>query len=470
MKRLVAFFLSLVTLGMNTTTAQVAPFKTGDKIAFVGNSITEQGYYESYIWLYYMLHFPVRHIVILNRGIGGDRAENIYERFDDDVLSADPDVIVLTFGMNDSGYWEYLKGNPDSVARVHVADSRHYFDLIRERLKKLPNVKKVIILGSPFDETVKLKSAVFPGKVQAMEQIAAFQTEAAKANHWGLVDFLHPMTAIDLREQKQDSTFTLTGNDRIHPGNSGHFVMAWLFLKAQGLADLPVADIAVDAKSGKLEHEGNCHITNIDASNGLRFDYLANSLPFPVDTVPRLWGNPHRQSEALPVMPFYTEFDRELLRVTGLNSGDYELSIDGRPIAQFAAEELGEGINLAKLPNTPEYEQAMAVLQLNEERMGLESKLRQYAWLQYDYLRGIGRKFNDDLVTMDSVNAKAAKDWAVNSKRDSYRAGRYPAVRAAWKKESKMLVDDIYTVNQPKTHRIEIKRIARKNAQAGGTP
>jgi len=460
MKRLVAF-LSLVTLGMNTTNAQVAPFKTGDKIAFVGNSITEQGYYESYIWLYYMLHFPGRHIVILNRGIGGDRAENIYERFDDDVLSADPDVIVLTFGMNDSGYWEYLKGNPDSVARVHVADSRHYFDLIRERLKKLPNVKKVIILGSPFDETVKLKSAVFPGKVQAMEQIAAFQTEAAKANHWGLVDFLHPMTAIDLREQKQDSTFTLTGNDRIHPGNSGHFVMAWLFLKAQGLADLPVADIAVDAKSGKLEHEGNCHITNIDASNGLRFDYLANSLPFPVDTVPRLWGNPHRQSEALPVMPFYTEFDRELLRVTGLNSGDYELSIDGRPIAQFAAEELGEGINLAKLPNTPEYEQAMAVLQLNEERMGLESKLRQYAWLQYDYLRGIGRKFNDDLVTMDSVNAKAAKDWAVNSKRDSYRAGRYPAVRAAWEKESKMLVDDIYTINQPKTHRIEIKRIAR---------
>lgn len=461
MKRLVAFLLSLVTLGITTTSAQVAPFKTGDRIAFVGNSITEQGYYESYIWLYYMLHFPGRRIVILNRGIGGDRAEEIYKRFDDDVVSADPDVIVLTFGMNDSGYWEYLKGNPDSVARVHVADSRHYFDLIRQQLKKLPNVKKVIILGSPFDETVKLKSAVFPGKVRAMEQIAAFQTEAAKANHWGLVDFLHPMTEIDLREQKQDSTFTLTGNDRIHPGNSGHFVMAWLFLKAQGVAGLPVADIAIDAKSGKLEREANCHITNISAAGGLRFDYLANSLPFPVDTVPRLWGNPHRQSEALPVMPFYTEFDRELLRVSNLSSGDYELTIDGKPIAQFTADELGEGVNLARLPNTPEYEQAMAVLQLNEERMGLESKLRQYAWLQYDYLRGIGRKFNDDLVTMDSVNNKSAKDWFVASKRDNYRAARYPAVRAAWEKESKMLVDDIYTINQPKTHRIEIKRIAR---------
>ncbi|HEV2478542.1 MAG TPA: SGNH/GDSL hydrolase family protein [Puia sp.] len=463
MKKVVAFYLLLLTAGITPANAQVAPFKNGDKIAFVGNSITEQGYYESYIWLYYMLHFPGKRIIILNRGIGGDRAEEIYKRFDDDVVASDPDVIVLTFGMNDSGYFEYLKGNADSVARVHVADSRHYFDLIREKLKKLPNVKKVIILGSPFDETVKLKSAVFPGKVQAMEQIAAFQTKAAKENHWGLVDFLHPMTAIDLREQKEDSTFTLTGNDRIHPGNSGHFVMAWLFLKAQGLANLPVADIAIDVKSGKLDRAENCKITGLDATDtkSVHFDYLASSLPLPVDTVPRLWGNPHRQSEALPVMPFYTEFDREMLRVSNLTSGNYELTIDGREIAQFTANELGEGVNLAKLPNTPEYEQAMSVLQLNEERMGLESKLRQYYWLQYDYLRGIGRKFNDDLATMDSVNTRAAKDWAVNSKRDSYRAGRYPAVRAAWRKEMKMLVDDIYTINQPKTHRIEIKKVAR---------
>lgn len=458
-----AFAVLLLTAAITTTNAQVAPFKTGDKIAFVGNSITEQGYYESYIWLYYMLHFPGKRIIVLNRGIGGDRAEDIYKRFDDDVVASDPDVIVLTFGMNDSGYFEYLKGNADSVARVHVADSRHYFDLIREKLKKMPNVKKVIILGSPFDETVKLKSAVFPGKVRAMEQIAEFQTEAAKENHWGLVDFLHPMTAIDLREQKEDSTFTLTGNDRIHPGNSGHFVMAWLFLKAQGLASLPVADVAIDAKSAKLDRAGNCKITGLGATDAksVHFDYLANSLPFPVDTVPRLWGNPHRQSEALPVMPFYTEFDREMLRVSNLTSGNYELIIDGHPIAQFTADELGEGVNLAKYPNTPEYEQAMAVLNLNEERMGLESKLRQYYWLQFDYLRGIGRKFNDDLVTMDSVNSRAAKDWAVNSKRDSYRAGRYPAVRAAWQQEMKMLVDDIYTINQPKTHHIEIRSYHR---------
>ncbi|HEX3934331.1 MAG TPA: SGNH/GDSL hydrolase family protein, partial [Puia sp.] len=446
------------------STAQVRPFQpfqTGDRIAFVGNSITEQGYYESYIWLYYMLHFPDRRIVILNRGIGGDRAQNIYDRFDDDVAHCEPTVICLTFGMNDSGYFEFLRANADSLAKVHFQESHHYFELIEEKLKAMSRVKKIIILGSPFDETARIKGANnFPGKVKVMEEIAGFQTQAAKDNHWGLVDFLHPMTEIDLREQKKDSTFTLTGNDRIHPGNSGHFVMAWLFLKAQGLGNSPVADIAIDGRTLHVDRAANCRITNLAADKAtIHFDYLANSLPFPVDTVPRLWGNPHRQSEAIGVMPFYSEFNREMLRISGLSAGTYELTIDNHRIAQFTAAELGQGINLAKQTNTPEYEQAMSVLQLNEERMGLESKLRAYYWLQFDYLRGIGLKFKDTQAAMDSVNNATQKDWAVASKRDNYRAARYPAVRAAWQKETDLLINDIYTVNQPKMHRVEIKKL-----------
>jgi hypothetical protein len=48
------YFLSLI-IGMISATglAQVqplTPFAQGDRIAFVGNSITEAGYYESYVW------------------------------------------------------------------------------------------------------------------------------------------------------------------------------------------------------------------------------------------------------------------------------------------------------------------------------------------------------------------------------------------------------------------------------------
>src|SRR5882757_3978710 len=152
MRKAFALLLSIVTTGL-TMSAQVQPFKTGDRITFVGNSITEAGYYESYVWLYYMLHFPHRRILIFNRGIGGDRAKNIYDRFDDDVVTADPTVICLTFGMNDSGYYEFLASNGDSVAKVHLEEARHYFGLLQQKLKALPAVRKIMIGGSPYDET-----------------------------------------------------------------------------------------------------------------------------------------------------------------------------------------------------------------------------------------------------------------------------------------------------------------------------
>lgn len=461
MKKVFVLFLALLAVG-RTATAQMQPFKAGDRITFAGNSITEAGYYESYIWLYYMLHFPHRRIIIFNRGIGGDRAQNIYDRFDDDVVTADPTVICLTFGMNDSGYFEFLAANADSTAIVRLEQSRHYFELLQQKLKALPNVRKIIIGGSPYDETLKIKTNYFPGKSKIMDQMVGFQQQAAKENHWGWVDLFHPMTEITLQQQKTDSTFTLTGKDRIHPGNSGHFVMAWLFLKAQGLDTLPVADIAIDAGRLRAGRQGNCQITNLAAMNargGIRFDYLAGSLPYPVDTVPRMWDNPHRQSEAIGLIPFYSQFNREMLRVTHLERGSYQLTIDGRVIGTWSDMELGEGINLAKLTNTPEYDQAMVVFQLNEDRMALESKLRAYYWLQYDYLRDLGLKFKDNRAAMDSVNTAATKNWGVASKRDNYRAARYPAVRASWQKQLDMLENEIYTVDQPKTRRIEIKKL-----------
>src|SRR5580692_1111361 len=149
MKRTVALFLTILILtAAMSANAQTQPFKTGDRIAFVGNSITEQGYYESYIWLYYMLHFPHRRITIFNRGIGGDVAKQMYERFDDDVLPANPTVVCLTFGMNDTGYYEFLASNADSTANVRVSQSLHYFGLLEQKLKALPNVRKIMIGGS----------------------------------------------------------------------------------------------------------------------------------------------------------------------------------------------------------------------------------------------------------------------------------------------------------------------------------
>lgn len=457
-KKIFISLLLVVTLSA-TSMAQVqplAPFQPGERACFVGNSITEGGYYESYIWLYYMLHYPNRRITVYNCGIGGDRAQNILGRLDADVFAKKPTTICMSFGMNDSGYFEYLSGNSDSTGREKARQSKLYFDTIAQKLKTYTTAKKIMITSPLYDETMKNPKNYFPGKSKSMNIIAAFQEKAARDNHWGLVDFLHPMTEITLREQRKDSAFTLTSNDRIHPGNAGHFVMAWLFLKQQGLAGKPVADIVINAATRTIQKTVNCQLSGLSVTPGnIQVDYLAGSLPFPQDTISRMWDNPQRQADALKVIPFTEEMNRELLTVGGLANGNYSVSIDGKIIGQWTNEQLRDGINLALL-HTPQIEQAMSVLWLNEERMALESKLRQYYWLQFNYLKDIGLQFNDNKAAMDSVASRSTRDWFVGSKKDNYRASRYAAVRAAWQKEMDVLTDEIYRINQPKKHTIKI--------------
>jgi lysophospholipase L1-like esterase len=458
-KKIVSPLLAIVALS-TTSVAQVqpmTPFQPGERVTFVGNSITEAGYYESYIWLYYMLHFPARKITVYNCGIGGDRAQNILGRIDKDVFAKKPTTICVTFGMNDSGYFEYLSGNGDSTGQQRAKESKRFFDTIEQKLKAYTPAKKIMITSSLYDETMKNPKNYFPKKSLCMNTIAAFQEKAAQNNHWGFVDFLHPMTEITLREQRKDSAFTLTSSDRIHPGNAGHFVMAWLFLKQQGLAGKPVAEIAIDATAKKIRRQENCQLSALSVTPGkIQFDYLANSLPFPQDTVSRMWENPQRMADALKVIPFTEEMNREMLTVHGLAAGDYSVMIDGKPIGNWSGEQLGAGINLALVKTTPQYDQAMTVLLLNEERMALESKLRAYYWLQFNYLKEIGMQFNDNKVAMDSVASRATRDWAVASKRDNYRAARYAAVRASWQRQIDALVNELYTLNQPKKHTIKI--------------
>ncbi|QEC73554.1 SGNH/GDSL hydrolase family protein [Arachidicoccus ginsenosidivorans] len=270
-----------------------APFKPGDRVVFAGNSITEAGFYESYIWLYYMTHFPDRRITIFNGGVGGDVAEQIYRRLPGDLLPKKPTKLVVSFGMNDSKYFEYNDTkNPVTEAKrkTFVDESYKSYLKIQDTLLAHPEIHKILMASSPYDETVKQEGSLFKGKWKTMDEITAFQKKAAKDQGWAYVDLFHPMTVINQREQQKDSTYTSTGPDRIHPGSAGHLIMAYIFLKDQGLAGKPVADFTLKAGSPKAIKMENCTVSTIkQQGDGLSFDYLAESLPFPVDTVARVW-------------------------------------------------------------------------------------------------------------------------------------------------------------------------------------
>ena len=173
MKRYV-LFVCLLLSGLAGVYAQsIAPFQKGDRIAFVGNSITCGGHYHSYIWLYYMTRFPDQRIDIFNEGVGEDVAEMIYQRLDK-VFEHEPTVVTLSFGMNDVGYMDFRKPGADTIARNRVEKACRDYALIEEVYKKYPEVRKILIGSSPYDETSRFNKVAFPGKNTPILEIVDF--------------------------------------------------------------------------------------------------------------------------------------------------------------------------------------------------------------------------------------------------------------------------------------------------------
>ena len=453
-----ALYLSAVLFGccFASFAQQIRPFHEGDRIVFEGNSITHGGYYHADVWLYYMTHFPGRRIQIFNCGIGGDVAEGMYKRLDSDIFNRKPSVIFLMFGMNDAGYFEFLKPDAEQLAERNIQRSHQYYLLMEKRLKAYSSARKILMASSPFDETAKIPSKVFPKKNAAMLKIADFQEAAARKNGWGFIDLNRPMTAINLREQQLDSSFTLQGGDRIHPEVNGHLIIAYLILKQQGLAGQDVADIAIDAERRMVDKAVNCTLSGLAvSSNTVRFDYLANALPFPVDTALDS-RSLKRQSDALRLIPFMKEFNNENLVVKGLRGNKYQLNMNGQKIGVWSGGELAAGINLAGQTNTPEYQQSLAIMELNKERDGIEKRLRDYYYIEYMYFRNKGMIFQDDAAGVDSLKADAAHNIYFAGPMLNYLKARFKSIREAWEAEMKVLVDKIYSMNKPRKYKVEL--------------
>jgi len=464
MKKIFLFIFLSLFLYTQTKGQSVEPFKKGDRVVFAGNSITEAGFYESYIWLYYMTRFPEMRIDVFNGGVGGDVAKQIYLRFDGDFLPKKPTVMAITFGRNDSRYFEYkTPGAAEKVTKEAVQQSFESFLLIQDRFRKMPDVRKIIMTTSPYDETMIFKDSVknasnyFPGKSVTIEKIAQFQEKAAKDNNWEFVDMLRPMTEINVRNQKINPEFTLTGPDRIHPGNAGHLVMASLFLKAQGFQGKPVAEIKINASKKKVLKSENCTISNLKTSRkSISFDYLAKSLPFPIDTIARVWMNPHKQSEALDIIPFTNDFNKEMLIVKGLKGKSYNVKIDDKTIGTWTALDLAKGLNLATIPSTPQNIQAAEIMNLNQQRYDIESKFRAYFWIQYNFLNEKGLLFDDS----EAVKAQvfATDNPFVRGKKGDYEQIRIKSSREELQLKMDNLIKLIYEKNIPTIHRIKLEK------------
>jgi len=333
--------------------------KNNDTVVFYGDSITEQNQYNQYVELYTVTRFPLMRVHFYGAGVGGDRVTGggggpIDERLARDVFPLKPTVVTVMLGMNDGSY----QATTDEIETTYTKGYEHILDSIRDRA---PGARVTLLGPSPFDDVTR--SARFPGGYNGvMNHFGDLDRDLAHKFGQTFIDLNAPVVAALQKAQALDPKVAgLLLPDRVHPGEVAHWVMAEALLKGWNAPAL-VSFVTIDGRAGKVVDEQNATVDQVNRDNGaLRWTETENALPL------AFIRDNETQALLLDVSDIQQQLNQEPLRITGLDAGTYNLTIDGTSVGAFSEHQLDSGINLADY-QTPMRHQSQEVSWLVRDR------------------------------------------------------------------------------------------------------
>jgi acyl-CoA thioesterase I len=198
--------------------------KPGDKIVAIGDSITQGGGYLRDVDAVLARQYPDLKIPpVINKGISGQKAEDLVARFQRDVVDLKPAVVTLSIGIND--VWHRLGGKHDpKVLAAYKANVAKMVDMAQRAGIR-------VILLTP---TVIQENAASEGNRRLKLYIAA-EKQIAAEKKCQLVD-LHAMFLAALANKAKGLT-----RDGVHMQPTGDAIMAIGILRALGVPDVKIA-------------------------------------------------------------------------------------------------------------------------------------------------------------------------------------------------------------------------------------
>ena len=308
------------------------PFHDGDRVVFLGDSITEQRLYTTYLETYLLTRFPGWNLQFRNAGWGGDtsylrtRGVPADQALQRDVLDLRPTVVTIDFSMNDGGYGGFNQGLYDR----HMAGETA---IVRQL--KAAGVRPIVLTSSAVEKNEPGDDAM--GYNETLGQFAAGDASVAAKAGVPFADQFRPFIAAINRLRATDPKLRLSG-DVVHPGNPGHLMMADFILTGLN-APAFVSSATLNARRGSVSHTDGTTITDVvrTSEGGLTFRRLDRALVFPIEPSAR---------PVLQLVPVADDLNRYIVQVTDLAPGDYTISVNGTPVTHCSADQLAAGVNL----------------------------------------------------------------------------------------------------------------------------
>lgn len=318
--------------------------RQGDRLAIVGDSITEQKIYSRIIETYLTVCVPQFAIQTRQYGWSGERAEGFLRRMDRDCLRFKPTIATLAYGMNDTRYRPF-----------DVLNGKWYHDHYSEVVAKLKDSGARVVVGSPgcagkIASWVKSRSGTLDEHNLHLCALRDIALQVAEEQNVAFADIFWPMYQQQILAARKYGTaekpYEIAGRDGIHPGGAGHLLMAYAFLRAMGLngeiATIKFdyrADTATTSEGHKIEgcEKGIIRLTS------QRYPFCADG---PIDQDDSI-------RSGMSLVPFDRDLNRFMLHVSGFDASRAKITW-GLHSAVVSGEQLAKGINLAMLfPRNP---------------------------------------------------------------------------------------------------------------------
>jgi acyl-CoA thioesterase-1 len=226
-QQLFAMVLSLLGPAPADTPKELQ-LKPGDQIVAIGDSITQQAGYVRDIDAVLAAEYPQLKLPkVINKGIGGQKAEDLVERFDRDVVKVKPAWVTLSIGIND--VWHRLNAAHD--AKILAAYKKNVAAMVDQAQKA--GIKVILLTPTVIQEDPKSE-----GNKRLMMYVEA-EKEIARERKCQIVD-LHEYFLTALAKKPANVKGNWLTQDGVHMKPLGDAIMAAGVLRALGVPDAKV--------------------------------------------------------------------------------------------------------------------------------------------------------------------------------------------------------------------------------------
>lgn len=308
--------------------------KEGDRLAIIGDSITEQKMYSRIIETYLTVALPELKITARQYGWSGETAEGFKKRMVQDCLRFKPTIATLCYGMNDHRYKPYDENT-----------AKWYTENYGAVAKGLKEAGARVVIGSPgpvgkMPHWVKTAS----GTVEDLNlNLCAFRNidiGLAKELDVRFADVFWPMfTGFYAAKEKYGAGYEVPGNDGVHPDWAGQTLMAYAFLTALG-CDGAIGTVTVDLGKNSATATSGHSVTKAGADG-----IALTSTRYPFCATGELDKHNSIRS-GMTLVPFMQKLSRFTLIAKGGSAAKYAVTW-GTESKTYTAEQLAAGVNLA---------------------------------------------------------------------------------------------------------------------------